>query len=175
MSDELAHEPVVVLESDDAFILITGSRLRELDLFSDQSFDPETDRAGEYRERGDGWLASALSSASPIRSGKERKNPTLIPPRITEVEVRGGRSVQVYGTLDEPEPQNTGVEIEIPLGIACDTGDVVNTGSAEAHRVDSCFASFRDMAPCSRSRLVGIISPIATLPLKQRICRSLRH
>jgi len=145
MRDELAHESVVVLESDDALILIPGSRLRELDLLSDQSFDPEADRAGKYRERGDSYLASTLSSSPRIRPGEESENAPWVSLLITEVEVIGGRVVEVYGTLDEPEPEDAGVEIEIPLGIARDTGDVVNTGSAEAHRVDSCLASFRGL------------------------------
>jgi hypothetical protein len=59
--------------------------------------------------------------------------------------VIGGRVVEVYGTLDEPEAEDTAVEIEISLGIARDTGDVVNTGSAEAHRIDSCLAIAGDL------------------------------
>ena len=65
----------------------------------------------------------------------------------------GRRVVKVYGALDEPEAEDAGVEIEIPLRIARDTGDVVNTGGAEAHRTDSCLASFRDfvlIGPCAR-------------------------
>jgi hypothetical protein len=146
MRDELAHESVVVLECDDTLILIAGCRLREFDLFPYQPFYPETNGAGEYRERGNGYLASALSSPSRIRPGKESKNALRIPLLITEVEVISGRVIEVYGTLDEAEAEDTGVEIEIPLGIARDTGDVVNTGSAEAHRIDSCLASLGDLA-----------------------------
>ena len=139
MRDELAHESVVVLEGDDALILITGSGLRELDLLPYQPFYPETDGAREYGERGDGDLASALSPSPRIRPRKERKNAPRTPLLITEVKMIGSRVVEVYGTLYEPEAEDSGVEIEIPLGIARDTGDVVNTGSAEAHRIDSCL------------------------------------
>jgi hypothetical protein len=146
MRDELAHESVAVLEGDDALILVAGSRLRELDLLSDQSFDPETDRAWEYRERGDSYLASALSSPPRVRPGKKRKNAPRAPLLITKVKMIGGRVVEVYGTLYEPETEDAGIEIEISLGITRDTGDMVDTGSAEAHRTDSCLASLGDLA-----------------------------
>ena len=135
----------------------------------------------------------------------------------------GGRVVEVYGTLDEPEPEDAGVEIEIPLGIARDTGDVMNTGSAEAHGIDSCLVSFRDLALIGTRTRRSPLAPVTALmlarvgwdvfwvwlsgpgariavalfcrrygtlfplspgwhntsnsypPLKQRICRSLRH
>jgi hypothetical protein len=146
MRDELAHESVVVLEGDNALTLIPSNRLRELDLLRYQPFYPETDGAGEYRERCDGYLPAALSSSPSIRPGKERKNAPRISRLITEIEVIRGRVVEVYGTLDEPKAEDSGVEIEISLGIARDTGDVVNTGSAEAHRIDSCLASLRGLA-----------------------------
>src|SRR6267143_3202045 len=165
MRDELAHESVVVLESDDALILIPGSRLRELDLLSDQSFDPEADRAGKYRERGDSYLASALSSSPRIRPGEESENAPRTSLLFTEVEVIGGRVVEVYGTLDEPEPEDAGVEIEIPLGIARDTGDVMNTGSAEAHGIDSCLVSFRDLALIGTRTRRSPLAPVTALML----------
>jgi hypothetical protein len=146
MRDELAHESFVVLKGDNALVLIAGGRLRELDALLYQPFYPETDGAREYRERGDGYLAPALSPSPRIGPGKESKDAPRISMFITEVEVIGCRIVKVYGALDEPEAEDAGVEIEIPLGIARDTGDVVNTGSAEAHRTDSCLASFRDFA-----------------------------
>jgi hypothetical protein len=145
MCDELAHESVVVLEGNDALVFIAGSRLRELYLLPYQPFYPETDGAGEYSEGGDGHLASALSSSPRIGPGEESKNAPWIALLITEVEVIGGRVVEVYRTLDEAETEDAGVEIEIPLGIARDTGDVVNTGSAEAHRTDSCLVSSGDL------------------------------
>jgi len=136
----------VVLEGDDALVLVTGSRLSELDLFPYESFYPETDGAGEYGERSDGYLAAPLSSAPRVRPGKERENAPRIPLFVAEVEVIGRRVVKVYGSLYEPEAEDSGVEIEISLGVTRDTGDVVNTGSAEAHRIDSCLASLRGLA-----------------------------
>src|SRR6202171_1702060 len=165
MRDELTHEPVVVLERDDALLFIAGSRLRKLDLLPYQPLYPETDRAGEYREGGDGYLASTLPSSRCVRPGKESKNATRTPLLITEVKVIGGRVVEVYRTLDEPEPEDAGVEIEIPLGIARDTGDVMNTGSAEAHRIDSCLVSFRDLALIGARARGSELTPVAALVL----------
>ena len=53
---------------------------------------------------------------------------------------------EVYRALDEPEPEDTGVEVEIPLRVTGNTGDVMNTGRAEAHRPDSCLAFLRNLA-----------------------------
>ena len=50
MRDKLPHESFVVLEGDNALVLIACSRLRELDPLLYQPFYPETDGAGEYRE-----------------------------------------------------------------------------------------------------------------------------
>jgi hypothetical protein len=163
MRDQLAHESVVVLEGDDALVLIACSRLRELHLLPYQPFYPKTDGAGEYRERSDSYLASALSASPRIRPGKESKNAPRIPLVITEVEVIGGRVVEVYGTLDEPETEDAGVEVEIPLGIARDTGDVVNTGSAEAHRIDSCLAILRDLALIGARTRRSLLTPVTAL------------
>src|SRR3982074_2120256 len=113
MRDELAHESVVFLEGDHPLVFITGSRLRELDLFPYQPFYPETDGAREYRERGDGYLAPALSSSPCVRPGKESENTSRIPLLITEIEVVRRRVVEVHRTLDEPEAEHAGVEIEI--------------------------------------------------------------
>jgi hypothetical protein len=40
------------------------------------------------------------------------------------------RVVEVYGQLDQPEPERTGVEIEIALRLAGDRGDMMNSHSS---------------------------------------------
>jgi hypothetical protein len=102
MGNELAHESVVVLEGDDALTLIASNRLREFDLLCYESFYPEADGAGEYREGSDGNLAAALPSSPRVRPGKERKNAPRTPLLITKVKMIGGRVVEIYGTLYEP-------------------------------------------------------------------------
>src|SRR5688572_7036104 len=58
----------------------------------------------------------------------------------------GSRVVEVYRTLDEPEPESAGVEVEVSLWVTGYTGDVMNTGTAETHRPDSCLAFLRNLA-----------------------------
>ena len=78
MRDELAHEPFVVLECDDALVLVARDGLLELDLLPDKSLDPEADRAGKNRERCDRNLAAALPSASRIGPGEEGQDAARI-------------------------------------------------------------------------------------------------
>ena len=66
--------------------------------------------------------------------------------RVAEIEMIGRRVVEVYRSLDEPEAENASVEVEIPLRIAGDAGDVMNAGGPETHRPDSCLTSFRRLA-----------------------------
>jgi hypothetical protein len=43
MGNELTHETIVILEGDDAFILVARSGLLKIDLLPDQALDPKTD------------------------------------------------------------------------------------------------------------------------------------
>ena len=85
---------------------------------------------------------------------------------VTEVEVIGRGIVEVHRALDEPESQDSGVEVEIPLRVAGYSGDVMNTGSAETHRPDSCLVFLRDLA------LVGA-RPWRATPAVAPSCRGL--
>jgi hypothetical protein len=146
MGNELTHKSFVVLEGDDSFILITGDGRFELDSLVDQPLDPEANRAGEDCERCYGDLAATLSATTRVRPWEKREDASRSTLLVTEVEMVRGRIVEVYSSLDEPESESTSVEVEIPLRVARDTGDVMNTGGAEAHRTDSCLAFLRSFA-----------------------------
>src|SRR6266404_5757604 len=103
MGHELAHESLVILERDDALVFVTRNGLLELNSLLDESLDPEADGAGKNRERGDGYLAAALSSPACIRPRKESENAARSSCYIAVVEVIGSRVVEVYGALDQPE------------------------------------------------------------------------
>ena len=45
---------------------------------------------------------------------------------VPVVQMVGAGVVEIYGELDQPEPQNSGIEIDILLRIARDRRDVVN-------------------------------------------------
>ena len=64
---------------------------------------------------------------------KESQNASGRAFRVAEIEVVSGGVVEVYGALDEPQAENAGVEIEIPLGVARDTGNVMNAGGCKSH------------------------------------------
>src|SRR6059058_6127052 len=119
MRDQLTHEAFVVLERDDAFFVVASDRLRELDSFLDQPFNPEPDGAGKDREGCDGHLPAALSAAPCIGPGKESKNATRSPRFVAEVKMVGRRIVEIHGALDQSQAEDAGVEIEIALRDAC--------------------------------------------------------
>src|SRR5215210_5676564 len=146
MGNELTHKSIVILECDHALVLVARDRVIEFHLLLDQTLDPESDRAGQNGKGSNGYLASTLSTAASIRPGEECENASRISLLVAEIEVIGGRIVEVYGALDEPEPKNTGVEVEIPLRITGNASDMVNSGRAEAHRPDSCLAFLRILA-----------------------------
>src|ERR1700704_3299335 len=129
MRDELTHESFVVLECDDALVLIARDWLLELHSFLDQSLYPKTDRARKNGKRRDG----NLSTASRIRPGEKSQNAARRSGLVAEIEMIGCRIVEVHGALDEPHAEDTGIEIEISLRIARDTGNVMNAGSPETH------------------------------------------
>jgi hypothetical protein len=130
MRHELAHESVVILEGDYSLVFVTRSGLGEFDALFYESLDPESNRAREYRERNDGDLAATLSSAACIRPREKRENSAWISVFVAEVEVVCGWIVEVDGALDQSEAECASIEVEIPLGVTGDAGDVVDTGSA---------------------------------------------
>src|SRR5262245_40192264 len=76
--------------------------------------------------------------AGGVRPGKERQNRTGCPILVTEVEVIGAGVVEIHGELDEPQAENRGVEVEIPLWITGNHGDVMDSGDRWCrHRL--CF------------------------------------
>ena len=84
---------------------------------------------------------------------------------VTEIEVIGGGIVEVYRALDKPEAENAGVEIEIALRVTGYAGDMMDTGSAEAHRTDSCLAFLRDLSLVGAGAGRGALTAIAALVL----------
>src|SRR6185295_1039918 len=161
MGDELTHESFVVLEGDDALVVIASGRLLEFDPLFDQSLDPEPDGAGENRKRSDRDLSAALPAAAGIGPGKEGENAARTSRLVAEIEVIGRGIVEVDGALDQPQPEDPGVEIEISLGIAGDAGYVVDAGGSESHRAipkrgsPGARSSGAELAFLGRLALVG--------------------
>jgi hypothetical protein len=146
MRDELTHESFVILEGDDALVFVSRNGLIELDALLDQPLDPEANRAGQDREGCHGNLTATLPSATGIWPRKKSEDASRTPLLVPEVEVIRSGIVEVYRTLDEPQAKNAGVEIEIPLRVTGYGGDMMNTGSPEAHRPDSCLSFLWSLA-----------------------------
>ena len=102
-------------------------------MISDESLDPEPDGAGKDRERRNGNLSRSLATATSIRPRKERHDTSGGAFSIAEIEMVGGGVVEVDGSLDEPEPEDASVEVEITLGVAGNARDVMNPGGCKSH------------------------------------------
>jgi len=165
VSNELTHESFVVLKGDHPLVLVARSGLLELYPLLNEPLDPEADRAGQNRERSYGNLPTALPPAASIRPREKRENasgPSLL---ITEVKVIGRGIVEVYRTFDQSKPENTGVEVEIPLWVTGDPGDVMDPGTAETHRPDSCLAFLGSLALVAARTGSATLTAVAALML----------
>jgi hypothetical protein len=165
MGDQLAHESFVILERDHALVLVARSRPLEFDVLLDQPLDPEADGAGQDGEGRYGDLTTTLSSTSSIGPRKKSEGASRASLLIAEVEMIGRGIVEVYRALDEPEAEDTGVEVEIPLRIAGYAGDVMNTGSTKAHGTDSCLAFLGDLALIGAGTRRSTLAAVSALVL----------
>jgi len=91
-------------------------------------------------------LPAALPAATGVRPREKSQNGSRVAHLVTEIEVIGGRVIEVDGALDEPESEDAGVKVEVALRAAGDAGDVMNTGGPETHRPDSCLATLWRLA-----------------------------
>jgi hypothetical protein len=102
-------------------------------MISDESLDPEPDRAGKDGERCDGNLSRTLTSATCVRPRKEGHDTSGGALRIAEIEVVRRGIVEIDRSLDEPQAEDAGIEVEIALGVARDSRDMMDAGSCKSH------------------------------------------
>ena len=176
MCDELAHESFVIFEGDDAFILVARDWLLELHAFFYQPLDPESERAGANRKRRYGDLPAALSATTRVRPWEECENRSRAARLVPEVEMVRSGVVEIDRALDETKAEDASVEIQIPLGIAGDSGDVMNAGGLETHRAAIperssrvrtriCLASFLRLALIRAGTRLAVLATVAALML----------
>ena len=79
-----------------------------------------------------------------VGPGEERQDRARPAELVAEVEVVAAGVVEVHGQLHQAEAQGAGVEIEVPLRIARDGGDVMN-----AHATTPSFRQRFPRARCS--------------------------
>src|SRR5690606_41843831 len=99
--------------------------------------EPEIDRARSDREGRHRDLPRTLPAAPRARPGEEGHDRPGRADLVAEVEVVGLRVVEVHRALDEPQPEEPDVEIEVPLRVARDRGDVVDAEDL-GHRYLTC-------------------------------------
>src|SRR5687767_10123789 len=168
MCDQLAHQSIVILECDDALVLVARNRLRELDLLADQPLDPETDRAGSNHERRYGNLSASLPAASRIRPREKSEDTSRAALVIAKIKVIGGGVVEVDRALDQTQAEHAGIEIEITLRVAGDPGDVMNAGRAEAHLAPGGLSPWRLALVGARSRTSAFAAVAALMLIGMR-------
>jgi hypothetical protein len=78
-------------------------------------------------------LAGARNPGLRIRPQKKRQDGARRATRIAEVEVVTTGVIEVDRAFDKPQAQQPGVEIQGPLGVRCDRGDVMQSGNRQAH------------------------------------------
>src|SRR5690606_12424513 len=115
--------------------------------------EPEIDRARSDREGRHRDLPRTLPAAPRARPGEEGHDRPGRADLVAEVEVVGLRVVEVHRALDEPQPEEPDVEIEVPLRIARDRGDVVDAEDL-GHRYLTCAGGRAGQGP-GRSRYSG--------------------
>src|SRR6266496_2197303 len=106
-----------------------------------QPLDPEPERRREYREGGDRNLAGALSPAPGPGPGEEGQDAAGRADLVAEVEVIGLRVVEVHRTLDQAEPEQAGVEIQVSLRVTRDGGDVMKAEDAGHDTLCACAST----------------------------------
>ena len=123
--DDLQQQPVGIGEGED-LLVEPARRPLVLDAVLQQPLDPVPERCGRDRERHGADLPGALAAASAVGPGEERQNRSWPAQLVSEVEMVGAGIVEVHGQLHQAQAQGAGIEIEIPLRIARDGGDVMN-------------------------------------------------
>ncbi len=119
--DEAVAQPLRILERNAGFVARDCFGLR------DEAVFPEVERRIRRNTPLDGVHHPGSGPAAPHSRILEERDVTTRRPLLVGVEeVVHGRVVLVHRLLHEPEPENAGVEIDVPWGIARDARHVVD-------------------------------------------------
>src|SRR5487761_1853253 len=92
----------------------------------EQSWLPIVLRGFGDAERSHLHLSHARAASAGHRPGEEGENAPWRSKFVAKIEVIRTRIVEVYGSLDQPQPQHFGVKVQITLRVRGDRGNVVN-------------------------------------------------
>src|SRR5437762_13504323 len=93
--------------------------------------------------------------------GKECQNCSRRAAGIAKVEMISARVIEIDRALDQTQPKQSDVEIQVPLRVAGDGGDVMKSGDSLLHRYHTVSTSFHlakafaSFVPRSEERRVG--------------------
>lgn len=127
--DEFNEHSIGIGKTNDFLVEPRDGRF-DRDVMGEQAFALVANRITRNRESGRFHFARSAGTWSGIRPREESKDRSRRPGRIAEVEVITSRIVKINGSLHEPHPEQSDIEVEIALWIGSDRGDVM-----EAHEV----------------------------------------
>src|SRR5205085_156701 len=120
-----------------------------------ETLRPIPQRIGRNGERDLAGESCSVASARHPRPGKEREVGAGMGIAIGEEEVvRIGR-ILIDAFLDEPHAEHPDVEVEVFLGVAGDTGDVMDSGNHRSSLSSSPFTLHSPRGPLSGARMIS--------------------
>src|SRR5262245_11706830 len=131
--DELEPEAVRVYETDSLLSEARG-HFKKSDLVMGQTITPKVEGSCGYSEGDDANFSAARSAPEGAGPGKEGQQAAGPADLVPEVEVVSARVIEIHSPLHQPQPEESGVEVQIPLGISRDRGDMVNALCSGSHR-----------------------------------------
>src|SRR6202035_3891210 len=90
--------------------------------------DPAAETAFRHAEGDPRRLAGAAAAELGVRPGEEGEEGPRAPRLVAVVEVVAAGVVEVDRLLDQAQPEDAGVEVDVLLRVASDGGDMVDAG-----------------------------------------------
>src|SRR5581483_3936278 len=126
MGNEFQREPMRI-EEGKHLLIETSDRACDCYAVFVQTLNPVIERCGWDRERDINNLSCSSATLWRARPGKERHDRTGCTYFIAIVEMIGAGVIKVDGLLDQALPQDTGIKIDILLGISHYSSEMVKT------------------------------------------------
>src|SRR5947199_7232734 len=106
-----------------------------------ESIQPVTNRIRRNCKRCRFDLAGAATPASGSRPREKGENCSGRTAIIAEVKMVRSRIIKIHRALHEPQTEKPDIKIEVPLWIARDRGDVMNSRDFAVHQDDADLRS----------------------------------
>src|ERR1700722_11510324 len=123
-ADDLQPHTIGVGEAKDLLLKPLTGAFRG-DARGQQTLLPERKRCARNAECGGRSFSHTQAAPRGVRPREERKDRAWRPGIVSKVEVIGSGIVEVDGAFYETEPQHFGVEVEVPLRVGSNRGDVM--------------------------------------------------